>query len=548
MKISAKKGLVILLILPTILFSQKEIEKVAQWTTHEITLTAAEKYKNPYTDVDVWAIYTNSSGDSLKRPAFWNGGNDWKIRFSPPDINVSWTWKTFSSNREDTGLNGKKGGLYSIPYAGKNRLIKNGLLKMSAAHRGVVHQSGKSFFMVGDTPWAMPFRATLDQVEAYAKDRQVKGFNTALIMTLQPDVNAEGPNVRNVEQGFKRAFKDLSNGHINEIDLEYFNHLDELVVILLNHEIVPVYQPVFHGFGWKGLQVLGSKIAPHEYVRYTKYLLARYGSSPAFWLIAADHDANDPGVRESGAMLENWDCYQQPTGLHYNPCDDFVAEWAKNDPSKHCMHYNKTHQKEQWLDFQWAQTGHSGDHQYHKVARMYDNLPTKAVANGESTYEGMNAGKNGLGWWQGEDAWMQLMHGGTMGVVYGAAALWQWKVSANEEGWGAWADQPLSWKSALKLEGAKYVGLIGKILRETDMADIEKRWDLADGLPLLAKEGELYLSYLQNGGVITIKNLPQNLNYSWKNPKTGKTEISGITTKEAFEAPDKNPWVLLIRQ
>ena len=545
---NTNKKLFTFLMLPFILFSQKEIKKVAQWTTHEINLTATDKYENPYADVDVWAVYTNQNGDSLKRPAFWSGENNWKLRFSPPDANISWSWKTFSSNRNDTGLNGKKGTFESIPYKGNNRLIKNGLLKMSAGHRNVVHQSGRSFLIVGDTPWALPFRATKEQAEAYAKDRQEKGFNTALLMTLQPDINAKGPNVRNVEQGFKRAFKDLSDGHINEVNPEYFDYLDKIVAILIDHEIVPVYQPVFHGFGWKGLQVLGSKIEPQEYVRYTKYLLARYGSNPAFWLIAADHDGNDPGVKESGIMLQDWDCYQQPTGLHYNPCDDFVAEWAKNDPSKHCMHHNKTYQKEQWLDFQWAQTGHGGDHQYHKVERMYDNLPTKAVANGESTYEGMNNGENGLGWWQGEEAWMQLMHGGTMGVVYGAAALWQWKISANEEGWGEWADQPLSWKEAMRLEGSKYVGLVGKILGEIDMTDIEKRWDLANGEPLLAKEGSLYLSFLPNGGAITIENLPKNLNYRWINPKTGDTKLSGIGREKTFKAPDENAWVLLISE
>ena len=534
--------------LPIILFSQPEIEKVAQWTTHEISLTAKANYKNPYTDVDVWAIYTNQNGDSLKRPAFWSGGNNWKLRFSPPDSNMTWSWKTFSSNQKDTGLNGKEGAFKSIPYDGTNQLTKNGLLKMSASHRNIVHQSGKSFLMVGDTPWAIPFRATKEQAKIYAKDRQKKGFNTALMMTLQPDIKAEGPNARNVEQGFARAFKDLSSGHINELNPEYFQYLDEIVAILIANEIVPVYQPVFHGFGWKGLQVLGSKIEPHEYVHYTKYLLARYGSAPAFWLIAADHDANDPGVTESGAMLQDWDCYQQPTGLHYNPCDDFVAEWAKNDPSKHCMHYNKTHQKEPWLDFQWAQTGHGGDHQYHKVERMYDNLPTKAVANGESTYEGMNGGKNGLGWWQGEDAWMQLIHGGTMGVVYGAAALWQWKITAEEAGWNAWADQPLSWKEALHLEGSTYVGLIGKILGNIDMSRIEKRWDLADGKPLLADEGRLYLTYFQKGGAVTIKNLPKNLNYSWINPKTGIPKLKGIASENTFKAPDESPWVLLIRE
>ncbi len=30
---------------------------------------------------------------------------------------------------------------------------------------------GKSFLVVADTPWAIPFRATLDQVAEYAEDR-----------------------------------------------------------------------------------------------------------------------------------------------------------------------------------------------------------------------------------------------------------------------------------------------------------------------------------------------------------------------------------------
>ena len=178
---------------------------------------------------------------------------------------------------------------------------------------------------------------------------------------------------------------------------------------------------------------------------------------------------------------------------------------------------------------------------------MYENLPTKAVANGEPTYEGMNDGKNGLGWWQGEEAWMQLMNGGTMGVVYGAATLWQWKVSSAEKGWPSWTDQPTSWKEALKMEGATFVGLVGKILGPLDLTDIEKRWDLSNGKPLLAKEGTLYISYLNDGGTIKIDNLPQDLNYSWTNPKTGIPKQIGKVTGYEFKAPTEEPWVLIIK-
>jgi hypothetical protein len=540
--------LVFQILLVVTLNAQEEQQNVQQWTTYEISLKSELRYENPYMDVEVWAVFTNQNNDSLKRPAFWDGSNAWRIRFSPPDTNTVWQWKSYASDHVDSGLHGKTGSFISVPYSGENKLLANGLLKMSKGYRNVIHQSGKSFLVVADTPWAIPFRATEEQVEIYAKDRQEKGFNTALMMTLQPDMKAEGPNARNTDQGFKRAFQDLSEGHINQMNPDYFQYYDDLIQILLGHEIVPVYQPVFHGFGWKGKQVLGTKINPEEYVRYVKYLLARYGSYPAFWLIAGDHDANDPGVKESGEMLQLWDSYQQPIGLHYNPCDDYIATWAKNDPDKHCMHYNKTHQVEEWLDFQWAQTGHNDKHLYHKVERMYQNLPTKAVANGEPTYEGMNAGQNGLGWWQGEEAWMQLMHGGTMGVVYGAASLWQWKVTPNEEGWEAWTDQPLSWKGALKLKGSEYVGLVGKILSGLDLTDIQKRWDLASGKPLLAKEGLLYISYLNEGGEIQIPNIPNTLNYRWVNPKTGNVKQFGKAAKTTFKAPSKDPWVLIIAE
>ncbi len=530
----------------TLLFNaQDTLPRVQQWHTYEITLNSVSNYQNPYTDIDVWAIFTNRYGDSLKRPAFWNGTNIWKVRFAPPDFNSLWTWKSFASNPQDDGLNGKSGQLESIRNTNGNQLLKKGLLKMSPGYRNITHWSGKPFLMVGDTPWAIPFRATTDQVKTYAKDRQEKGFNTALMMTVQPDTKAEGPDARNTEKGFKRGFADLSDGHINKMNVSYFQYYDEIVDILLRHQIVPVFQPVFHGYGWKGLEVLGRTINPQEYVRYCKYLLARYGSQPAIWLIGGDHNGKDPGILESGEMLEKWDCYGQPTGIHYNPCDDYLANWADGDES-HCFHYNKSFQEANWLDFQWAQTGHDSKHLYHKVERMYNNLPIKAVANGEPTYEGMNNGKNGLGWWQGEEAWMQLMHGGTMGVVYGAATLWQWKVSPAEEGWPGWTDQPTSWREAINMEGSKYVGLVGKILGNIDLTDIERRWDLAGGNPLLAKENERYISYLTEGGTIDISSLPQNLAYRWVNPKTGDIFKKGTTSSTSFTAPTKNPWVLII--
>jgi hypothetical protein len=522
------------------------LDRVEQWTTYEIQLHAEQTYQNPYTDVDVWTYFVNDNGDSLVRPAFWDGGTQWKVRFAPPDTARTWSWTSYAS-KNDNGLSGKTGSLQSISYEGKNELLKHGLLRMSPGKRNVVQADSTPFLIVGDTPWSIPFRATIDQVEVYAKDRSEKGFNTALLITLQPDKYAEGPEARNTIEGFDRAFEDLHTGMLNKLKPDYFKTLDSLVQILIAHELVPLYAPFAHGYGWKGETAIGSELPADQYVRYCKYLVARYGSQPAFWLVNLDGNALAPGVKPGGQAIEEWDTYRQPVGLHYSPYDDYIAAWANGD-STCCFHYNRRYQEEPWLDFQWAQTGHDGLHLYHKVERMYDNQPTKAVMNGESTYEGMGGGKHGLGWWQGEDAWMQLMHGGTMGVVYGAASLWQWKITADESGWPEWTNSPHSWREALDLEGSKYVAFISEAVKGFDFTDMEKRWDLTEGnKPLLAREGKFYLTFMNKGSEIRIKGVPSDLPYFWFDPVNGKFAAEGkSTTDGVFKAPDERPWVLIV--
>ena len=526
--------------------NQNEAPEIMQWTTHEISLTSGVSWSNGYTDVEVWALFTNEKGDTLLRPAFWDGGNIWKIRFAPPDTGSKWIWKTYSAPA-DRGLAGKTGRLNSVANNGTNELLSHGLLRMSEGKRNVIHADGKPFLVVGDTPWSIPFRATTVQVKEYAADRMIKGFNTVLLMSVQPDMYAEGPDARNTVLGFARGFDDLHEGHLNKLRPDYFQYLDSLMLILVDHGIVPVYQPVFHGFGWKGKTVLGPTADPDEYARYCKYLVARYGSMPAFWLVSGDSHGLDPGVKPGGETIEKWDAYHQPTGIHYNPADDYLASWANGDSSR-CFHYNRSWQDQNWLDFQWAQTGHDGKHLYHKVERMYENEPVKACLNGEPTYEGMGGGKNGLGWWQGEEAWNQLMHGGTMGVVYGAACLWQWKITPDETGWDSWTNAPMSWKEAMAQEGSNYAGLVAKAFDGLDFADMEKRWDLTGAnQPLLAREGKFYISYLDKGGTISIKNMAPGLPFSWFNPLTGDFAMEGKTTADGiFKAPDINPWVLII--
>jgi hypothetical protein len=522
-----------LLLMAAIPKRAKGQRRVPQWSPLEIAFTAAQRYPNPYTDVELCVDFSGPQGQTIRRPAFWDGGNTWRVRFAPPVAEGTWTWRSVCSVATDAGLQNQEGAFASVPNRSSNRLIRAGLLRMSPGRRNVVHADGSPFLLAGDTAWSLPWRATAETAVVYAADRQRKGFNCALLMTVQPDRNAVGLRARNVIGGFEVGFEDLPDGHLNRLNAAYFQYMDMLMAILLDHGVVPVYQPVFQGYGWKGLDTLGSSADPEEYARYCRYLVARYGAQPAIWLVSADGDGLAPCVAAGGEEIYRWDAYHQPVGIHYSPLGE-------------SHHHFRSHQDAEWLDFQLCQTGH-GAQDTNKVSAMADNLPAKGAANGEPTYEGIGDPARAAGWWQGNEAWSNLTQGGTLGVFYGVAALWQWKITADEPGWPAWAADNNSWESALHLPGGVYVGLVPKALEGFDYADMVKHPELAGGALCIAKPGIFYCVYLPTGGAVTLSGLREPLPACWFDPKTGKTRAAGDTTAPEYStsAPDEGPWVFL---
>jgi hypothetical protein len=98
----------------------------------------------------------------------------------------------------------------------------------------------------------------------------------------------------------------------------------------------------------------------------------------------------------------------------------------------------------------------------------------------------------------------------------------------------------------MQQEGSIYVGLVGKILGDLNVADIEKRWDLAGGKPLLAKEGELYIAYVQDGEALAIQGVPEGFPFRWVDPRTGQIPKTGTAANMPYDPPDATPWVLII--
>jgi hypothetical protein len=481
------------------------------WREIEIELTASCDFANGYTDLDVWAEFRHTSGMHIRRPAFWNGGRSWRVRFASPVADGAWHWHSFSSV-EEGDLSGHTGVITCVPSAlPLNRFEQHGFWRISPGGRNLVHADGCPALLVADTAWALPWRSTFAAAWDYAVDRHAKGFNAVLLMSVQPDMYATGPRSRELDQGFDVGFEDLPTGHINQLNPTYFQYLDELIAILIEHQIVPVLQPVFMGFGWKGLSVAGPVVPPAEYARYCRYLVARYGARPVVYLVGGDGSGYEPQVAAGGQAVHEWDAYQQPTGIHYRPHAD-----------------NRAHQDAEWLDFQWCQTGHSGEHMPERVADMWRNLPVKGVANGEPTYEHGGQPGRAAGWWQGHEAWSNLCAGGTFGVVYGAGSMWQWVLHANEPGHTPFfLAEGAGWREALDFEGSQYVGLVGKILDGLPLSDCEPNWQVTLGRRGLLVPGRLFVCYSADGGPLLILDQQVPRSYRVIDPRTGAVVARG---------------------
>nr|MBA2304046.1 DUF5060 domain-containing protein [Acidobacteriota bacterium] len=94
---------------------------VPQWSVHEITLTAVESHKNPYTDVTVTATFNGPGGAVKTVKGFWDGGQAFKVRFTPDQIGA-WTY-SIAASPADAGLIASGTITATAPVAGNHGFL-----------------------------------------------------------------------------------------------------------------------------------------------------------------------------------------------------------------------------------------------------------------------------------------------------------------------------------------------------------------------------------------------------------------------------------------
>jgi hypothetical protein len=410
-------------------------------TVTEWPFTASRPHAEP-DDLELDVVFHGPSGDH-RVPAFWAGGNEWRVRFAAP-LPGRYQYSTVCSDPSDAGLHNRTGAIDVAPYEGINPLQLHGGIRVAADRRHFEHEDGTPFFWLADTWWmglCQRFHWPSD-FEQLTADRASKGFTVVQIVAgLYPDMPAFDPRGAN-EAGFPW------NKDYSRINPAYFDMADLRIQHLVSRGIAPCIVGCWGYFiQWMGVAKMK---------RHWRNLVARWGAWPVFWCLAGegampyylsatkDRDAVEQkqGWTEIARYVRSIDPFHRPITIHPNrSARDCIA-----DPSV--------------LDFDMLQTGHddrqSAPNTIRTLTASYAADPRMPVLDGEVCYEGiMEASRQEV---QRYYFWACVLSGAA-GHTYGANGIWQ--VNRRDQPFGpsphgrSWGDVP--WDEASLLPGAQHI-------------------------------------------------------------------------------------------
>jgi len=428
-----------------------QVRYAIQHMATEWGYTSAKAYADPFNDIELDLVFNGPAGEEWRVPAFWAGGQEWRVRFAPPHPGT-YRYRTICSDGGNASLHGLEGRLEAEPYVGDNELLRHGPLRVSQNRRYLEHCDGTPFFWLGDT-WWMGLCKRLswpDDFQLLVADRVAKGFTVIQIVAgPYPDMPAFDPRNENEagqpwEEGFAR------------VNPAYYDMADLRIRWLVRSGLMPCILGCWgYYLPWMGIEKMK---------RHWRNLIARYGAYPVVWCLAGegampfylsqdrerDRQMQIDGWTEIARYVRRVDPYQHPLTIH--PTDS-----ARDQLSDDSL-----------LSFDMLQTGHGGypamGDAARRVAEAVARSPRMPVVNGEPCYEGiMEGGRQEV---QRFLFWSNMLSGGA-GHTYGANGIWQ--VNREEEPFGpsphgaSWGDRP--WREAYRLPGSTHVG-VGKRLLE----------------------------------------------------------------------------------
>ncbi len=576
------------------------------WEKQELTFTAANSYKNPYTDVIIWVDLTGP-GFSKRVYGFWDGGQTFHVRIVATQPGT-WSWKS-GSNPDDRGLTGKTGSFAAVAWteAEKNENpLRRGFLRSTANNHALEYDDGTPFLAIGDTWYSLGsnrFRWYDDTIarpigptagfKDYVRYRKAQGYNWLNVIAAFPNWMTDGKpwhlimddsahttvrsawvefgtgSAKNMDNeggrpfffpgkvpGYENVFPDM-----DRVNPEYFKYLDRKIDYLNANGFIPMIEVSRRDAGLCWYKYYGW---PDSYARFIQYIFSRY-------------QANNTVL--SPIHLDIIDETVSPGD--YTAAIHFVEKKFGPPPFGTLLSANANPSTlENWGDSSWVtlhQIGNMREHNnYWYLTEIFNLKDPKPALNGEPYYAGYrdargpgaaNYTRGAKGGTELDDAFVRsgiygsFLSGGLAGHVYGAEGIWGADIepTAPVHMWEAF-----QWRSGAQMQylrtfafsiGPRYQDLVPIAdLVSPDKTQITLGYE---GWAYCARtdDKKIFLAYFERGcpkSQIRGARLNSVYNAQWFNPRTGIWQDAGngkvmankIGIIELPDLPDSSDWGL----
>ena len=301
----------------------------SQWEVVDIRFQVASVSDRPV-DIDFAAKFSHVSGRSIRVPGFYNGDNEYVIRFTPP-AEGEWKYKTTTSVPE---LNDRSGQV-SVQPAGDGR--RGAILINPKSKTRFIYENGDHYYPIAfECDWL--FAIDAENAHDIPKTKKLvdtladNGFNQIVMNVFAYDVNWNKDEKLDDEDDygspdvFPFAGTNQAPDH-SQLSIEYFQRLDRVLDYLDQKGIVAHLMI----YVWNK-QVAWPEANSDADNRYFDYVVHRYQAYPNLvWDVSKEalgYGHNDVNyITERIARLRNNDAYDRLITVHdYGYCRKFPRQ------------------------------------------------------------------------------------------------------------------------------------------------------------------------------------------------------------------------------
>jgi len=505
---------------------------VAKWGRFEQAFQSSAAYSNAIQQATLTVLFLSPLGETNRVCGFWDGGQTWRVRFSPGQAG-RWSYQTICSDGANRGLHQRTGAFHCIAPGGTNRFDRHGPVRLARDRRHFEHADGAPFFWLADLAVEGARMSDPQSWERYAGIRAGQYFSVV-----------QWSAAAGADWSKQTAFAGRDRIAVNP---EFFQRLDAKVDALNKAGILSAIVPF-----WE-IDLLPGKPTEGEVISLLRYMVARWGANDVAWLLPLDgpKPAERERYRRVGRAVFG-EAPHAPVMLGSG-----VKEFAQ-------------FQNEHWADA-FAYESDAGktslpDYLSGPFVAAWQQEPVRPLLNLAPAHEdtaGQAEKPGGDADAARRAAWWSLLLAPPAGVGYTTIGVVAWNSTTNPPSNRAIGEGLPLWLESLSLPGAKHMTVLAKIMNSMEFWRLVPSPESVAAQPGLTAPRryiaaaatatkDLTVVYVPEDRAVELflSALPPSPLVSWISPRTGETSPAVAVIADGicqFPTPDPGDWLLLIK-